>query len=76
MGNKPETSVGEGTKRTLRPRQFSDAMTTPVPILTDDDPRHGTINGRVNFKCKCPPCYAAGCAYWAGRRAKGKGDAA
>lgn len=70
------SNIPGSARRKPLPRQFSDTLTRPVPILADDDPRHGTINGRVNFKCKCPPCRAAGSAYWAARRAANKAAAA
>ena len=28
-------------------------------ILPDDDPRHGTVNGYSNLKCRCDECRAA-----------------
>lgn len=29
-----------------------------------DDPRHGTPNGYVNFRCRCPRCEQAGREYF------------
>ena len=31
--------------------------------LTPDDPRHGTANGYINYRCRCDPCLDAGHAY-------------
>lgn len=33
-----------------------------------DDPRHGTLNGYSNLKCRCSRCRAANTAYYARRR--------
>lgn len=76
MGNKPDSSVGETASRTYLPRQYAENLAAPVPILADDDPRHGTWNGYINFRCKCDDCKEAGRAYGAARRAKRKVNAA
>jgi hypothetical protein len=31
--------------------------------LTEDDPRHGTINAYCNLKCRCTPCRKEWAAY-------------
>lgn len=31
--------------------------------LAPDDPRHGTVNGYINLRCRCAPCREAGSAY-------------
>ena len=53
----------------------STTHTTPparkVKPLDDDDPRHGSVNGYNNLKCRCDECRAANAAYrldWLRRR--------
>lgn len=36
--------------------------------LSDDDPRHGTYNGYVHFKCRCEPCKQARREFARGKR--------
>ena len=36
--------------------------------LAPDDPRHGTVTGYVNLRCRCEPCRTARSAYDARRR--------
>jgi hypothetical protein len=70
MGNTPDSSVSERPPRTRLPRQFSDSVTIPLPVLTEDDPRHGSVNGYTNFRCRCDDCKGAWSAYRAARRIK------
>lgn len=43
---------------------------TPEP-LSEDDPRHGTRNAYLNFKCRCDSCSSANRDYLAQRRKTG-----
>ena len=36
--------------------------------MKSDDPRHGTVNGYVNLRCRCAPCTAAHTEYHRNRR--------
>lgn len=38
--------------------------------MNENDPRHGTINGYSNQKCRCPECKKAWVAYGKVRRAR------
>lgn len=42
-------------------------MTGSRPPLAPDDSRHGTVNGYVNYDCRCAPCVAARADYDARR---------
>ncbi len=43
-------------------------MTRTRILPGDGDPRHGTINGYCNLRCRCVECRAAWAAYIADRR--------
>lgn len=57
--------LAQGKTRTSPPKKRS--VWTPEP-LSHDDPRHGTRNGYLNYKCRCNPCAEANRAYVAERR--------
>jgi hypothetical protein len=38
-------------------------------VIPPDDPRHGTLNGYSNLKCRCQPCREAWASYCQRRKA-------
>ena len=43
-------------------------MSKPKAPLAVDDPRHGTVNGYGNLRCRCEPCQKAASAERASRK--------
>jgi len=45
-----------------------------IPVLDADDPRHGTENAYVNYKCRCEKCRAEWARKTMDRRRRRNGD--
>lgn len=57
--------LAQGSTRTTPPKKRT--AWTPEP-LAEDDPRHGTRNAYLNYRCRCQACTEANRVYTAERR--------
>lgn len=62
---KPIERTAEVVQAKRVPRPLTPAQTAFIADGTD--PRHGTLNGYSNLKCRCDRCKAAAAAYNAGK---------
>ncbi len=63
--NTRRDKIGRRTCRECRRERYHVTTKTPLPEL---DPRHGTSNGYLNFRCRCKPCREAYSDYHRRRR--------
>lgn len=52
--------LGEKTCAECRAANAQDRRTRRARVLSDGDPRHGTVNGYGNYGCRCELCLKAG----------------